>query len=365
MPQSREPVTGTTDAAGPRGVIRDDEARLLAEQVAGLTAGNYPLAPGLRALAEELGRSRVRSLVLDLARRLEAGESFAEALEAEGGRLPGHLRGLLLAGFRSGRAGVLLGEFVSYSHVGAALRRSLWLRLAYPIILLFAFAAVVVLLCTYIVSEFKNIFMNLGIDLPLATRFVIQASDTIADHGLRVLAVPWIVGIVAWVAGRLLLDRVSRRRILCALPLFGPVWRLTAMAEFSHYLALLTEAGLPLTASLPLAAQGAHDAVLEESGREMAQAIAAGATVAQAAGEAPALPPGFAKVLAWAEGYQSLPEMLHMAGEIFEAHARTRAAFVGSLVTVLTVILVLWGCGFIIGALLLPLIQLINLLSGA
>jgi general secretion pathway protein F len=355
---------GPGEENGPGGVLNDGEARLLAEHVAGLTAGQAPLAPGLRALAEELDRGRVRSLVLDLARRLEAGESFAEALEAEGGRLPGHLRGLLLAGARSGQVGIVLGEFVGYSQVGIALRRSLWVGLAYPLVLLFLFALVVVLLCTYVISGFSTIFADFGIDLPMATKLLVQASDAIAEHGLRVLAVPFIVGIVAWVAGRLLLDRASRRRMLCKVPLFGPLWRLTAMAEFSHFLALLTEAGLPLGTAIPLAAEGANDAELEESGRGMERAIAAGATLAQAAEAAPGLPAGFAKVLAWAEGHQSLPETLHMAGEIFEAHARTRAAFVSGLVTVLTVIIVLWGCAFMVGALFLPLINLISRLSG-
>jgi general secretion pathway protein F len=362
MSRSSDRATETDDR--PRDAVSREEAQLLAQHVAGLTAGGYPLVPGLRALAEELRRGRVRSLVLDLARRIEAGESLAEAVEAEGGRLPGHLRGLLIAGARSGRAGLLLGDFVAYSQVGIALRRSLWVSLTYPIVLLFAFATVVVLLCTYVVSNFKTIFADFGISLPIVTQFLIQASDAISEHGLRALAVPWIIGIVAWISGRLLLDRTSRRRILCRVPLFGPVWRLTALAEFSHFLGLLVEAGLPLTSSLPLAAQGAHDAELEESAHGMAHAIADGATLAEAAGDAPGLPRGFARVLAWAEGHQSLPETLHMAGEIFEAHARTRAAFVAGMVTVLTVIIVLWGCAFMVGALFLPLVQLIARLSG-
>lgn len=355
---------GPEGPTGPRGVVGEGEAQALAEGLAGLTRGGYPLAPGLRALAEDLRRGRLRALVLDLAGRLEAGEPLVEALEAEGGRFPAHLRGLLLAGARSGQAGVVLGEFVGYAQVGTALRRSLWTSLLYPFVLMFAFAVLVVFVCSHVVLGFKSIFLDFGIDLPIATRFLIQAADVIAEHGPRLIVAPLVVAFVGWLGGRLLLDPASRRRLVCRLPLVGPLWRFTSLAEFSHYLGLLLENDLALTEAVPLAAEAAHDAELQEDGRAMAAAIASGASLAEASAVATALPAGFGKVLGWAEGHQSLPETLHMAGEIFEAHARTRASFVSSVVTVLTVIIVLWGCFFMVGALFLPLIQLISRLSG-
>jgi type II secretory pathway component PulF len=270
----------------------------------------------------------------------------------------------MLAAVRSGRVGLVLGEFVQYAQVGASLRRSLLASLAYPFTLLLLFLVIVVLLSTYLVSSFKSIFLDFGIALPMATRYLIQAADAVARHGFGLIFLPLLVGGVAWISGRLLLDRVTRRRFFCRVPLIGPLWRLTSLAEFSHYLGLLVENRVPLDDAVPLAAEGSHDAELEEAGRAMVGEIRAGASLAGAAAASDVLPKGFARVLAWAEGHQSLPETLHMAGEIFEAHAHTRASFVASVVTILTFITVLWGCAFMVGALFLPLIQLISKLSG-
>lgn len=349
--------------AKPRSALRADEARWLVDQLASLTGAELPLGPGLRALALEMARGRLRSLVLDLAARVESGQSLPDALDAQRRWLPGHLRGLLLAASRSGRAGALLGDFVAYAQVGSSLRRSLWIWLAYPVLLLVCFLTIAVLMCIYIVSGFEVIFADFGVNVPLVTRVVFRASHTIAAQGPRMLALPWVFALVGWAAGRLLLDRASRRRLLYALPLFGPLWRLTAMAEFSHFLGLLTEAELPLGTALPLAAEGTGDVALQESSEVMKRAINSGATLAGAARLATGLPAGFARVLGWAEGYQSLPETLHMAGEIFEAHARTRATFVGAVVSVLTVILILWGVVMMALALFLPMFRLLSALS--
>ena len=68
-------------------------------------------------------------------------------------RLPVHLRGLMLAGVRSGRLAEVLEEYVDLQHSQAELRRRVWIALAYPFVLLLfmtvltAFAGVYVVRC--------------------------------------------------------------------------------------------------------------------------------------------------------------------------------------------------------------------------
>jgi general secretion pathway protein F len=353
-------VAGAADPAA----LGDGEARELVREVAALTGSGLPLGPGLRALAEELPRDRLRTLVVALADRIEGGESLESALAGLEGRFPKHLRGLVLAGTKSGRAAQVLGEFVSYAQVGAALRRSLWLHLAYPIALVLLFSILTVFVSTYIIKGFESIFSDFGINLPQITVVLLVIGNAVAEWGFALLLVP--LGLIALgvLASRLLLDAPARRRLFRRVPLFGPLWRWTALAEFSHYLGLLVESSVPLATAVPIAAEGARDAELEQAGREIAGRIAGGEALGAAALATGALPVGFTGVLNWAEAHRSLPEALHMAGDIFEAQARSRARFIGSVVTVLTVVLVIWGCFFLVVALFLPLIQLISRLSG-
>jgi general secretion pathway protein F len=344
--------------------LDDAEAREVVHEVAALTGSGLPLGTGLRALAEELPRDRVRSLLRALADRIDAGESLESALAGLEGRFPKHLRGLVLAGTKSGRAAHVLGEFVAYSQVGASLRRSLWLHLAYPIALTLLFLVLTVFICTYIIKGFESIFFDFGINLPQVTRVLLVIGDAVAEWGFALLFVPLGLIGLGVLLSRLLLDASSRRRAFCKVPLFGPLWRWTALAEFSHYLGLLVESSVPLAAAVPIAAAGARDAELERAGAYIAGRIEEGQTLGSAALESGVLPVGFTGVLNWAEKHRSLPESLHMAGDIFEAQARSRSRFIGSVVTVLTVVLVIWGCFFLVVALFLPLIQLISRLSG-
>jgi general secretion pathway protein F len=96
----------------------------------------------------------------------------------------------------------------------------------------------------------------------------------------------------------------------------------------------------------------------------MAGAVESGQTLAQAMVDRRPFPVGLPRLVDWAEPQRSLPEVLHMAGEMFEARAGAHANFTGTLVGVLSVIMILWGLFTVVVGLMLPLITLISRLSG-
>jgi type II secretory pathway component PulF len=360
--RSIEPVE--TDGHSARGRLTHEEARDFAQHVAGLTQAGLPLPDGLRALGEELPPGTLRRLVRELAGRLDQGESLEDALEQVGNRFPGHLRGLILAGARSGRIDTLLGEFVNYSQVGIALRRSMWLSLSYPFMMIMAYGIVFVFLSYVVVRGFEAIFKDFGIDLPAVTVLLLRASHAVTSAGWATIVAPIVAVSVVFFAGRVLLDPASRSQALSYLPLFGPLARWTSLAEFSHYLGLLIECEIPLSRSVVLAAEGARDAGLSQACQAAAQEIESGETLADSISWWRVFPGGFTKMLRWAEGHQSLPETLHMTADMFEARARAHAAFIGSVCGIVSIVIILWGCAFVVVALFLPLITLISKLSG-
>lgn len=364
VPLSTDDRPATEAAPAGRDRLSSDEARLFAEQLAGLTRAGLPLHSGLRALAEELTEGALRRTLISLADRLEAGEPLDDALAGLGNRLPSHLRSLVMAGARSGRVGPVLGEFVNYAQIGASLRRALWLGLAYPIMLIGALLLLYVYLAMIVSRGFEDIFKDFNIALPTVTVALLKTAHALTEKGLVLVTGPIVVLVLGWLASRLLLDEASRHRLFNLLPLLGPLWRWTALAEFSHYLALLVECEIPLPMAVPLAAEGTRDAELRRASKVVGQEIAEGMSLGRSVSWWHVFPFGFGKLLRWAEGHQSLPETLHMAGEVYEARARSQASFVASVFAVSAVIFVIWSVGFIVVALFLPLIQLISRLSG-
>lgn len=351
------------DPSDPGGRLSDGDAARMSEQIAGLTAAGLPLGPGLHATAEEMPRGRLRSALDSVAAALDGGATVDEAVASQGNRLPPHLRGLVLVGARTGRMSQVLGRFVALTEVGVGLRRQLFLSLAYPALPLAVAAAVFVFICSTLVVSFEQIFRDFGVPLPWVTVALIEISHVV-NLSSRLVVEAMIALLVFLVLTFVVLGKSTRRGLLGAIPVVGLVWRNGALGEFCHLLALLLECEVPLGEAIRLAAGGVRDARIERSGRAMGQDVEGGMTLSQAIALRPVFPKGLPRLLRWAEGHQSLPESLHMVGEMFEARARAQATFAGTLMAVLAFLSVVSGVGVVIFALFVPLISLITRLSG-
>jgi general secretion pathway protein F len=346
-----------------KGRLSSDEAARLTDHIAGLSKAGRPLGPGLLALAEELPHGRFRRSLVDLAGALGRGQTLDAAMNDQKDRIPPHLRGLVLGGIRSGRLGDVLGRFSAYVSIGTELGRKLWLSLAYPILSIVIAITLFLFVSAVLIAQFETIFRDFGIPLPGMTVAMILLS-----HAMRSFwpAFALLVGTIGalWLLGRLFLRNPTRRSLATRLPIVGKVWRYTSWAEFCHLLALLLETHLPLPDALRLTGEGIQNADLDRACQVMAADVERGRTLSEAMAAQVHFPAGLPRLLRWAQGQGAIAEILHTAGEMFEARARGQATFAGTVVAVLSVIFVLWGVFIVIIGLMLPMITLISRLSG-
>lgn len=348
---------------GGKGALSASATAELTAQLAGLTATGRALPEGLRALASELQDPMLAGPLRVLADDVEGGRPLEKALSEREGMFPPSMRGLVHAAARSGRVAEVLGESARLQRVGVDLRRRLWMSLLYPFALLAFFLLVFVGLSVTIVGEYEKIFEDFGLQLPRVTVVMVQISRFLRSLGWGLPVAAIVIAVGAAALGMFSGDRLIRRWA-SKLPLVGPLWRFTSMAEYSHLLALLVDSRIALPEALPMAGDATRDEDLAWASREAAKRVKEGASLAEAVSRTSVYPAGFAKLLSWAEANRSLPEALHVAGEIFEARARPQATFVGAFFMVVVITLVLLGVSLLLTALYLPLIQLISELSG-
>jgi type II secretory pathway component PulF len=347
----------------PAARLSAQDTALLSAQIAGLTGAGLPLASGLRALGAELPRGGLRRMLDAMARSLARGASLDEAIAAQGRALPPHLRGLVLAGQRTGRMGEVLGRFAGYAQIGADVRRQLWLSLVYPIVSILFATVLLTFVLLFIVSGFERIFVDFGIGLPLLSLILIQVSNGLWRSGP---ALAGVLGGLLAIGGLALLviGPAARRSVISRIPLVGPVWRWTSLAEFCHLLGLLLESAIPLAEAVPMAGEGVVDADVRAAARALTHDLSRGEPLATAIARRPLFRAGLGPIIAWAEQHRTLAEALHMLGEMFEARARAQASFASTVFTVLTVLMILVSLLAVIAGVFVPLIQTIQKLSG-
>ena len=151
----------------------------------------------MRALAEEIARPQLARVLRNLAARLERGEKLEAAIAAQGSRLPAHLRGLIVAGVRSGRLPIVLDQFAALARRQQDLRRRVLLALAYPAVLLGIMAALMVFCHLLLIQQFVQIFRDFNTRLPDLTLFFVRFSGVVAWTMLGLTIVAVIVPLAA------------------------------------------------------------------------------------------------------------------------------------------------------------------------
>ncbi|WP_161602519.1 type II secretion system F family protein [Tautonia marina] len=331
--------------------------------VGGLVGAGVALPEGLRALAEESESARVQRGLVRLADRIEQGASLREAILVERGQMPDHLPGIVLAAERSGRPQELLLEAVRFERTDRELFQYLITRLAYPILLLCAFAVVFQVISRFVTLDLVAIYEDFGVQLPALTSALVRLSRWVDATGWALPVGSLLVVVLAW--------RFARgatlqgwRRVANGIPLFGRIWRNAAMAEFSALLAILLDARLTMPEALLLAGKGVRDPDLMSACLGASHEVEQGRSLLDAARQYRLFPTGFDRLLSWAETHQVLPDALRLASEIYLARARSQTTLLGVFLSAMAVAFVLIGVILVVLGLYMPTLKLLSELTG-
>ena len=152
------------------------------------------------------------------------------------------------------------------------------------------------------------------------------------------------------------------RRWSGSIPILGPLFRLAALSEFCHLLAVFVESGMPLASSVLVAGETSEDEWLRLTCTQLALDIDRGIGAEMAALTC-GFPSSLAHALRGANSPQALAESLHGLAEIYFARTDISSRLTSSVVEPFVMVLTVVGLGTIVISLFLPLLKLLNDLS--
>ncbi|MBS0192247.1 MAG: type II secretion system F family protein [Phycisphaerales bacterium] len=228
------------------------EISLFFRQLAILVSTKTPLVQALEVLEKQAPEAGWRSVIHDIRRRVEQGESFSAAMASHPKSFDPVCRSMVAAGESGGVLDQMLRSLAALARQRMSVRRGVIGALTYPAILITVSFAVVIVLLVTVLPQFSELFDSLQTPLPPTTKLLIATSDVLRRDW------PWLVpaalaGIAAigfWLrsaAGKRAVDRA-----VVTLPRIGPIRRSFAMAGVARLLGTLLEARVNLLDALKL-----------------------------------------------------------------------------------------------------------------
>ena len=306
------------------------------------------------AIAVDLTENeKMRDVIKDVRRNVQGGSSFGDSLA----RHPKVFTRLYVNMVRSGEAGgvleTILQRLSGFLETSDELRGEIVSASIYPILLIAVASIMVSIMVTFVLPKFTMIFENMGADLPLPTKILVQGTEFIKGNwffivGAIALVVAMIKQYLKSDEGRLKWDKTK-----LGMPLVGSLFQKIEVARFSRTLGTLVRSGVPILQALSIVKDTLTNEVIAASLLNVYGRLKEGGGLSIPLKETGCFPPLAVHMIAVGEETGSLESMLLKVADTYEKDVRMSVTRVMSLLEPLMIILMAVVVAFVVVSMLL------------
>ncbi len=332
-------------------------------QLAGLVSSGLPLERALSSLSEEAQTEPERHLVATLRAEVNGGSTFARALGQHPAEFSAIFVAVIGAGEQSGNLGLVLERLADDLEEQQALKSKLVGAALYPAIVTLVAIAIVMFLVTYVVPQVAHVFAGSKKALPILTVLMIGLSDFVRSYiWLMLIAMVVIAGLTRWALSKPLF-REKFDAAWLKLPILGKLSRSFNTARFASTLAMLVAAGVPILKALQAAAETLSNRAMRTDALDALVLVREGAPLASALAQKKRFPGLLSMFARLGEQTGQLPLMLQRAAKQLSNDVSRRAMALATLLEPLLIVAMGVVVMLIVLAVLLPIIQMNQLVK--
>ena len=338
--------------------ITDLDVAVATRQLSVLLRSGVPLVEALSALIEQLDHPELKAAFTDTRNQVNEGSTLANALKAHPKIFPSLYTNMVAAGEASGTLEEVLGRLAEFLDDQAQLQSKVRGALAYPIVMAVVVVLILFLMMSVVVPKVTAIFENFNQTLPWYTRLLIFVSDVFSNYW-------WLIG--ALVAGGIYWFRRWRATeegrkkwdlFVLEVPLFGPLLTMVAVARFTRTLSTLLASGVPVLTAMDITKNVLGNTELMRVVEDARESVREGEGIAKPLREGERFPPIVTHMIAIGERSGQLEEMLLHVADAYDQQIEVRVGALTSILEPLLIVVMGAVVGGIAFAILMPLLQL-------
>ncbi len=339
--------------------VKLGDLSLFSRQLAAMLNSGIPLTRALFTLSRQVINRSMAKALTEIARDVESGISFSEALKTHPQIFSELYINMVSAGEVGGTLEATLNRLSHQLQKDKELRDSIRSASFYPLAV-FAFAIVILFaMLFFLVPIFVGFFPE-GTVLPLPTRIIIAASDGLKAYWFIIIPFFVILALLfrAYAKsseGKRKLDRLKYR-----LPIFGTLIQKTVIASFARTFSTMMATGIPVVQALDASGMATGNSLVMDATRVAGEKIQEGSSVHQPLEESGVFPPMVTHMISVGEETGNIPDMMDKVAEFFEEEVATMTKGLTALIEPLMLIVIGIMVGGMLIALYLPIFTVIT-----
>ena len=255
---------------------------LFTKQLSILQDAGLPILRSLRILEGQQKAGRLKNALMDVGDEIESGSTLSEAMSKSPKVFNRLYINMIKAGEAGGALEVILRRLSEFLERSESLKRKVKGAMIYPIVVVLVAVGIVTFIMLRIVPVFQKMFEEFGLKLPAMTQLLINISQWVVDYGW--FSIP-LIPIIVWLFIKLLRKfkhgRMGWDIFQLKWPIIGMLIEKNTMARTTRTLGTLVASGVPILEGLNITRETSGNAVFERLYGKISEAIREGETIAK------------------------------------------------------------------------------------
>lgn len=244
------------------------------------------IVEGLKILAEQVENPRLKGVIGEIKGQVEKGRQLSEALTDYPEIFPPIYVSMIGAGEAAGKMEEALTQVSNQMKKSHELTSHIKGAMVYPAVVLFAMAGVGVFMVVFVLPKILSMFVEMNVELPLATKILILVVNSVQNYGIIIAVVlAAFIYFMIWLLKKPKPKHIFHT-ILLKLPIFGAVMRKINIARFTLTLSSLLQSAIPIIEAVKITSSVEGNVRYRDDLLAVAEALKKGETLSDSLSKA-------------------------------------------------------------------------------
>ena len=235
------------------GGIKAGDLSFALTQLSTYIKSGIPLVDSVRILAKQTKQPNLKKSFNQLVYELLRGESFSNAMTAQGKTYPKLLINMVKTAEMTGDLPTILDDMSEYYTSMERTKKQMKSAMTYPIVVLTLAIGVLIFMLTYLVPQFAGMFEDNDATLPGLTLAILGISDFLkANYLILIACVALFIGIFIYLYKNIVSFRTAVQTTLMKMPVAGKIIIYNEITNFTKTFASLINHGVFITDSMEI-----------------------------------------------------------------------------------------------------------------
>jgi len=330
------------------------------QQLATLQDAGLPIVRSIRILEGQLKPSLLKNTLMDVAEDVESGATLSEAMGKHPRAFDRLYVGMIKAGEAGGVLDTILDRLSHFMEKSLRLRKKVIGALIYPVVVTVVAVGILAGIMNFVIPAFQKMFKEVGVSLPIMTEILLAVSDVVQNYWYLLPGIPIVIilvwkGISSTPKGKYMLDK-----LLLYMPVFGTIIHKSTISRFARTLGTLIASGVPILESLSITREATGNDVVAKAIDDVHTSIREGESIAKPLQESGVFDDMLVNMIDIGEETGELDKMLVKIADNYDDDVDVAVESLTSIIEPILIVGMGGAVGFIVIALFLPLIELIQ-----